>query len=572
VLGCAALTKSSALALAGIIPLSLWISEWLRGSYKSWELRNKGQGEKASSGSARRIHSFSPALRPLPNLALMGVLIAGIAGWWYVRNAYYYNGDCTGTTMMATIAGARTTLPSFWELLGEWGGFRQAYWGLFGAVNIPMERWIYSVFDALLVLAGIGLLLLCADFAHLIRPRPSRADGPQAHDSSSVWIEQGLPVLACLGVFCVEFAALVRWTSITLASQGRLLFPVIAIISTFIALGLARLYDVLPAARAIARGVLYALPVLLLALTLFCPFAYIRPAYALPAVLDHENQLPADMVKTELRYEDSIRWIGYKVETPRVQPGGTFVVTLYWQALKPISNNYSAFVRLYGRADSQVFLLDTFPGGGMYQTTLWQPGQVIVDRYRLRISDTATNTQIMPSVLRLDVGFWNFETKQFLNTYDASGNATGRQRYPSGALAAPGAAPAAHTPMLAQAYVSNVQTEQVSHTLNVNLTWAVTTDFTEDYTVFVHLFNAKGDKVAQADGPASNGDFSTRWWRKGDAVTDPHTINLPDGLAPGEYILKYGLYKLADGTRMPAFATNGQPIDEAALSEVITIK
>jgi hypothetical protein len=578
VLGCAALAKSSALALAVIIPLAIWVAEWIRSRRASEQVSRGDRGIALPLSRALNLPgSGSPVLRPVPKLALMGVLIAGIAGWWYVRNAYYYNGDFTGTTMMATISGARATLPSLGELLGEWGGFRQAYWGLFGAVNIPMERWIYSIFDVLLVLAGVGILLLGADFVRLVHPRPLREDIPQTNDTSSFWIERGLPVLACLGVFGVEFAALVRWTSITLASQGRLLFPVIAVISTFIALGLTRLCDLLPAARiraapAIARVALSALPGLLLVLTLICPFAYIRPAYALPAVLNHEGQLPADMVKTELRFEDGIRWIGYRVETPRVQPGDVFIVTLYWQALKPVLNNYSAFVRLYGRADTQVFLLDTYPGGGMYQTTLWQPGQVIIDRYRLRIADTLTNTQIMPSVLRLDVGFWNFETKQFLNTYDVSGNPTGRQRYPAGALASSGVIPATHTPALAQAYVSNVQTDQISHTLTVSLTWSVTTDFTEDYTVFVHLFDARGDKVAQADGPASNDDFSTRWWRKGDTVADPHTFNLPDGLPPGEYTLKYGLYKLADGTRMPAFDTNGQPIDEAALSEVITIK
>jgi hypothetical protein len=560
VLGCAALSKSSALALVGIIPLAIWISEWLRSPAPTLP------------GSPAPDHPRSTALlRPVPKLALMGMLIAGIAGWWYVRNAYYYNGDFTGTTMMATIAGARDTLPSIWELLGEWGGFRQAYWGLFGAVNIPMARWIYSVFDILLILAGVGLLVCAIDFVRSLRG----STGPQ--EVASAWITRGLPALACFGVFCLEFAALVRWTSITLASQGRLLFPVIAVISTLLALGLVRLFEALLAWRdrliqALAQGALYGLPVLMLVLTLVCPFAYIRPAYTKPAILSDETQLPTDMVKTELRFADSIRWIGYQVQTPRVKPGDEFIVTLYWQALQPIAKNYSAFVRLYGRNGAEVFLLDTYPGGGMYQTTLWQPGQIIADQYQLRIADTPTNTQIMPSVIRLDVGFWDFETKQFLNTYDATGNATGRQRYPAGALAITGAPPTTHNPSLTQAYVSDTQMSQISNTLTVSLTWKVTTDFTNDYTVFMHLFDAQGNKVSQADGPASNDDFSTRWWRKGDTVIDPHTFSLPPNLAPGQYTLKYGLYQPSDGARMPAFDATGQPINDATLSEIITIK
>ncbi len=562
-----ALTKSSALALVIVLPLAIWVSEWLR------------VGKREGLG----------LLRPIPKLALTGILVATIAGWWYVRNAILYNGDLTGTDMMATIAGARQQLPSLGELLSEWGGFREAYWGLFGAVNIPMSQWIYHVFDALLIVAGMGLLLRVGDLIRLLRGArrpPTDVAEPQPNSSGdSTRLRQAirerlLPALACLGVFVVAFIALVHWTSITLASQGRLLFPVIAILSSFIALGLYRLVDslttfrtyVTPIVRFGAHTVLAGITVFMLCLTFACPFVFIRPAYAKPVVYAADTPLPAGIRQTELRYGDAILWVGYSVDTPRVRPGDEFGLTLYWKALRSMHTNYSAFIRLYGRTDKELYLLDTYPGGGMYQTSLWQPGQLIADHYRLRIADTVTLEQQLPTALLLDVGFWNLQTRQFMPTSKPDGTPTGRQRYEVGALAWPGASPSLHYPALSLAQVQQTQTSQVGNTLTFTITWVATADFTEDYTVFVHLLNSEGQKVAQADGRAADNHFSSLWWRKGDVVVDPHTLLLPKNLPKGEYMINFGLYIPADGSRMPAFDAQGQVIGDATLSIPVTIR
>jgi hypothetical protein len=48
-------------------------------------------------------------------------------------------------------------------------------------------------------------------------------------------------------------------------------------------------------------------------------------------------------------------------------------------------------------------------------------------------------------------------------------------------------------------------------------------------------------------------------------------MGLPPDLEAGEYTLKFGLYK-ADGSRMPAFDANGQPIPDAAYSLPLRIQ
>ena len=89
----------------------------------------------------------------------------------------------------------------------------------------------------------------------------------------------------------------------------------------------------------------------LAALTIASPFLYIQPAYATPQRLQNEAQLPPDLTRTELRFGDAIRWIGYRVESTRVQPGDTLIVTLYWQGLRSMSVNYSTGIRLFAGAN-----------------------------------------------------------------------------------------------------------------------------------------------------------------------------------------------------------------------------
>ena len=541
VLGGAALTKPSGLALAAVVPFFVLVNE----ARRAW----------GRAGERRAV---------LFRLTLCLVLPAAlIAGWWYARNQVLY-GDFTGTTMMARIAGPREVVPSPAELLGEWDGFFKSYWGLFGAVNIPMDLWIYAALQIALVLAGFGLLLLAGDWLKAAR---------RTLLLPSILNAQSLTLLMLAAAVLVALAALVRWTSLTLASQGRLLFPVIGSISVFIALGMARL--AFPDRLRYAQGGLLGFALALAALTLAAPFVYIRPAYALPQRLPPDH-LPALDRQTELLFEDKIRYLGFRVDTPRqrVAPGEVLDVTLYWQALQPLERNYSAFVRLIGKGDVPVHVLDTYPGGGMWQTTLWRPGEIIADRYRLRIDDTLTNTRLAPSALWLDVGFWDFTAQRFLQTFDPGGRATGRQRYEAASLNVARPAP---TFRLAQrferALLTGVRVEQSAQSISLSLDWLATADFTDDYTTFVQLFDARGNKLEpQADGRAQNGDFAPRWWRAGDLIlNDTYTIALPPGFPPGAYTIKFGLYK-ADGTRMPAYDADGAPIGEAALSVPVEVK
>jgi hypothetical protein len=212
--------------------------------------------------------------------------------------------------------------------------------------------------------------------------------------------------------------------------------------------------------------------------------------------------------------------------------------------------------------------LDTYPGGGMLPTSQWRAGEVIADRYALRLPLTYTQ----PGNLWLDVSAWDFATKRFLPTFDGAGQPTGRQRYPVAGLAGARVAPQADPSrgFLEKARVAQASVVQDGARLRLSLDWLVTGDVTEPYTTFAHVFNAQGQKVAQGDAPPR---LATRWWRAGDVIwDDTYPIDLPPALPPGAYTIRFGLYRPADGARMPAFDALGHPVNDAALAVDVQVK
>ncbi|MDE3074230.1 MAG: hypothetical protein KGJ86_02275 [Chloroflexota bacterium] len=83
--------------------------------------------------------------------------------------------------------------------------------------------------------------------------------------------------------------------------------------------------------------------------------------------------------------------------------------------------------------------------------------------------------------------------------------------------------------------------------VTLGLRWQAMAAPSRDYTVYVHLLDAHGRIVAQADGQPRGGDFPTSTWLPGDRVEDRHTLSVP----PGRYTVEVGLYYLPTLERLP---------------------
>ncbi|MDY7041793.1 MAG: phospholipid carrier-dependent glycosyltransferase, partial [Chloroflexota bacterium] len=312
--------------------------------------------------------------------AIVFGLAAAIAGWWYLRNWLLY-GDFTGLRAMFEVVGRRQNTPAnFQDLWGEFRGLRWSFWALFGWFSIQVPKPVYYALDLFTLLALTGLVVW------LVREgRKNRALIPLA--ALCLWLTMTL-------------VSLIRWTSLTPGTQGRLLFPAIGAAAILLVRGVSGLAT--PRRR---RATVTAWCAALLALAAWCPVGIIQPAYARPATIT-EADIPPHLPRLDHDYWDGkIRLLSAELDRQTLHPGETVDITLYWQALEPIDDDALLYMHLLGRDWELVGSLNSYPGWGTHPTSLWRPGEILRDRYQVTISPEAQ----APTLCRIDVSLTTLE-------------------------------------------------------------------------------------------------------------------------------------------------------------------
>jgi 4-amino-4-deoxy-L-arabinose transferase-like glycosyltransferase len=90
---------------------------------------------------------------------------------------------------------------------------------------------------------------------------------------------------------------------------------------------------------------------------------------------------------------------------------------------------------------------------------------------------------------------------------------------------------------------------QAGGSLPLTLYWRCDAPLKADYTVFVHLIDAKGATVAQRDTLPRSGAYPTSRWQSGELVVDEQDVPLPASIPPADYRIEVGMY-LPIGTRL----------------------
>ncbi len=117
------------------------------------------------------------------------------------------------------------------------------------------------------------------------------------------------------------------------------------------------------------------------------------------------RQAPIGQTLGYIRLESAI-W------TDDIPQGGAVTLALLWQAEQPISGNLAVFVHALDSAGRLVAQHDGIPAAGRAPTTIWAPGETILDRHGLFLPEGA------PSTLLLYVGLYDPQTGQRLTTPD----------------------------------------------------------------------------------------------------------------------------------------------------------
>ncbi len=540
-LGLAALTKLNGLVLwpiAGLVLVGRAL-EWSRGPGAGW-------------GAWLRLERYRAAA---PTILTTGLITFGVAlavsGWWYARNLMLY-GELFGTATMVAIAGPRSI--GLWELITqEWYGFFLSYWGVFGGFTVIGPDEVNALFAGLTLAGMLGGALALAD---TLRTRAWR----------TATLARGFG-LVLTGLVLVTLAAFISWTRQTFASQGRLMFGVIAPLS----LGLAYGWLALATRLRIARLVWLA-PAMLAVVAAFLPVAVIAPRYQPPAPIA-EVDLPVALRRVDATFGEGLELVGYTFDDAPRRSGDSVDFTLYWRARAPMAHDDVLALIVYGRETAVVTQIDTWPGGGLLPTGNLTPGAIYPDHYVLPI----TRTVDAPTLLTLRIGLWRDTPENRLAVTTAAGEPMPAPALTIGRLvparsdeppAAFAATDASWGGVDSASATVRLRGARVSADGGVSLWWEGG-GTPSDQTLFAHLLDPAGQQVDQADGPTLAGAWPLTAWVPGQTFLEVRRFNSVTTLSDGPYTLRLGWYDPTTGQRLPAWKADGTRwADDAALIEI----
>ncbi|MBI2954153.1 MAG: glycosyltransferase family 39 protein [Chloroflexi bacterium] len=357
--GLVGLTKVSAL---GLLPLSFTVLfyVWLR-----------------RRAPATRVHWST--LENGVNVAARGTLaiMAGFAlvsGWWYARNWWLY-GDLLGLKVFLQAVERGDGKLDLGRLFAEVGTLTASFWALFGWSNVPVDPYFYWFFDAIFVVAIVGLAR--GVLTRALRPSPLLS----------------IP-LGWLAILIIE---LVLWASTVGFDVGRLMFPSISAISVLVALGISTLPG-----RRFAPGMVGLLVAAMFVVAAILPLLYIRPAYkqGLQFVASQRETTRA----LNVTFGDRVELLGYELNTDVAAPGQSVSVMLYWKP-RPALGDGLYRVALDLVSPDRTRSLNPVGGLLTYSNVarrLKETGWLLRTRYEVKIPSDAEHLSHLPIVVRVE--------------------------------------------------------------------------------------------------------------------------------------------------------------------------
>jgi len=279
-------------------------------------------------------------------------------------------------------------------------------------------------------------------------------------------------------------------------------------------------------------------------------------------------------------FDGEIRLLGYRLDTLQVQPGTSLHVTLYWQTIKQPTAIYKGFVHLLGPERQLLAQQDLIMGTHLHVTSVWRPGEPMIERHELTIPADAP-----PGLWPLEVGLYEYQSGDRLSILDADGHPTESTsvllsfqpvvRWPARTLPPqPEFTTGAQFGQVAQLVGYDLQPSRAAagDTVQIILHWHALSSTPHSYTVFVHALSSDGQLIAQADSLPCSGRCPTYGWIADEYLADQYALVLPTDAPVGPAQVAVGLYDQVTGERLPAQDGQGRPLpDNRALLEGLEV-
>lgn len=469
-----------------------------------------------------------------------------IAGWWFLRNVQLYD-EPFGIITMANIAGPRDITFSLVDLFADFQHFRMSFWGLFGALNIQVTSIFYVLLDVMTFLSVIGFiflilqLLAISDFAY--------ARYELAH------------LLTLSSAFVFAVLGILFWSTLTRAAEGRVLFPLIAVVIPLLAVGLVEIVwwimfslrppnlEFVRAGDAVPKELLHDTMVwqlrILGLVALLAPFTVIAGQYAAPQPV---VEVPERALPVYAEFGD-VALVAYERVDRRYSTGDRVHFKLYWQVTEPSTSDYSLLLRLVDDNQQEIGRYTTFPGAGALRTSRWQAGAIYPDDYVITINNAAYGRYPFD----LKVQWADLESDSRIPAADSEGKLIEPVLLDIGAVVAARSQAVSSTANeipgdLQPKFDDSILLESFQLNLELNeiiLNWKAESAPSENYTVFAHMLDKDENIIAQADAAPR---LPTEYWRWGEAYKTYHRF--PSEFNMIDHRVIVGLY-INDGLTYP---------------------
>jgi 4-amino-4-deoxy-L-arabinose transferase-like glycosyltransferase len=229
--------------------------------------------------------------------------------------------------------------------------------------------------------------------------------------------------------------------------------------------------------------------------------------------------------------------LGYTQPTSEVQTGAPIDVTLYWQSQDLVQDTpLTLQLTSCGCANQPVMttvLTTTQPVHGTRPFGQWKSGEIVADRYRLRVPFDLASGDYTLEVIVGDSG------PIVLGAVNV--------RQGNRVLSEPPIEHRMNVQLSDAIELTGYNLDQTTETITLTLIWKPLKTIDQDYTVFTHVLDRSEQQIAGKDNQPVNGTYPTSHWMPGEYVSDEYVIPVNP---PADFAIDVGMYDPDTGAQL----------------------
>lgn len=244
-------------------------------------------------------------------------------------------------------------------------------------------------------------------------------------------------------------------------------------------------------------------------------------------------------------FGEHIRLLGFNADTLTARHDQPMTLTLFWQAMTPVTTNYHVRLRLVSASGHVWWESEEHPVSGLYPTAAWKPPEVIPDYHEI-----APDVSVPSGEYRLEVGLFPPFAQQGLPIAETGESyltlsTVHLEASPVPAVAHPRRARFGDD-LLLLGY-DHPATARPGSEIELALVWQRLRPGS-DFDLVFELVDENGQIISESASPF-RGEYPPSRWPVGSSILDRQTLAMPE--TPGTYQVRVGL-RTSACTSIPA--------------------